>query len=54
MNNRSVFSALGIAIYMVLTFVDRIIIDIPDYIYIPIGLIAIVLIVIGIIKDRKN
>ena len=50
MNKKSIFSALGIAIYMVLTFIDRIIIQIPDLIYIIIGIIAIILIIIGIIK----
>ena len=54
MNKKSIFSALGIAIYIVLTFIDRIIIDIPDLIYIIVGIIAIILIIIGLIIDIKK
>ena len=54
MNNKSIFSALGIAIYMILTFIDRIIIDIPDLIYIIIGLVAIILIILGLIIDIRK
>ena len=54
MKQKNIYPSVGMLIYIVLAFIDRILIDIPDYIYISLGLIAIVLIIIGIIKDRKK
>lgn len=54
MKEKSILPAIGIVIYILLSLIDRIIVDIPDYIYISVGLIAIVIIIIGLIKDRKK
>ncbi|MBQ9072406.1 MAG: hypothetical protein IJY25_04545 [Bacilli bacterium] len=54
MKEKSLLPAIGIVIYIVLSLIDRIIVSVPDYIYIPLGLIAIIIIIIGLIKDRKK
>jgi len=54
MNKRNKFVTIGILIYIVSSVISRFILKIPDYIYVPIALIAIVLIFIGLIKERKN
>lgn len=46
--------SLGIIIYIVLSGVDRFVYKIPDYLYIPFAIIGIVLIIIGIIKDKNK
>lgn len=52
--NKNYFLVGGFVIYLLLTIVDRLIAELPDYIYIIISLIAIVLVIIGIITDKKN
>lgn len=54
MKNRNLFGAIGILIYLVLTLIDRVIVRIPDYIYIGIILVAMVMIIIGIIIGKKR
>jgi len=54
MNKRNKFVTIGILIYIVSSVISRFILKIPDYIYVPIALIAIVLIFIGLIKERKK
>lgn len=43
---------IGIIIYLVLSIIDRLV-DIADYIYVPIALVALVICIIGIIKDKN-
>ncbi len=54
MNERNKFATIGILIYIIASVVTRFILKIPDYIYTPIAIIAIILIFIGLIKDRKK
>ena len=54
MKNRSILTVIGILIYLVLTITNRFIYKIPDYIYIPISLMELIIIIIGIVRDNKN
>lgn len=51
---KSLLPIIGIIMYIILSIVDKFIIKVQDYIYIIIGIISIVIIIIGIIKDRKK
>ncbi len=51
---KNIWLIIGFIIYILLLVVDRLIYKIPDYIYIIIGLIIIILIFIGLIKERKR
>ena len=51
---KSLFPTIGIIMYMILSIVNKFIVKVPDYIYISVGLLSIILIIIGLIKDRKN
>ena len=51
---KSLLPILGIIIYIILAVFDKFILKVPDYIYISVGLLSIILIIIGLIKDRKN
>lgn len=53
-NERSWFISLGIIIYIILTGFDRFVCKVPNYLYIPIAIIGIVLIITGFIKDRNK
>ena len=54
MKNKSISPTIGIIIYLILSIVDKFIIRVPGYIYISIGIFSIIIITIGIIKDRKK
>lgn len=54
MKNRSILPTIGIISYLILSIVDKFIISVPWYIYIGIGIFSIILIILGIIKDRKK
>lgn len=45
---------IGIAIYVILSVVDRFIWKMPDFIYTPIILVGIACIIVGFIKKRTN
>ena len=45
-------SMSGVLIYIIATVIDRFITDIADYVYIPIMIVALLLMVIGIIIRR--
>ena len=46
---------VGFIIYIILSFIDRFIIPIPDIVYIPIMIVDLILIVTGIIlRKREN
>lgn len=45
---------IGILLYVVLTFIDRFCFNIANYIYIPIALIGIALIIIGFLINKKE
>ena len=54
MKNRSILPIVGILIYLVLSITNRFIYQIPDFIYIPIALIGLGLILVSIIIDYKK
>ena len=54
MKKGDLLRSIGILIYVVLTFIDRFCFNIADYIYIPIALIGIALIIIGFILNKKS
>ena len=46
--------SLGILIYIVLSGIDRFIFKVPNYLYIPIAIIGITIIIAGFRKDKKT
>ena len=54
MKERSWFISLGIIIYIILTGIDRFVCKVPNYVYIPIAIIGVALIIIGFIKDKSK
>lgn len=48
------FIEIGLLIYFVLSITDRFVVEISDYIYIPIAIVEVVLIVIGIVQNRRE
>lgn len=54
MKKNNIFTAVGMLIYLVLSIIDRFVLEIADYIYIPIMIVGIILMVIGIIQNRRN
>jgi len=54
MKNKSILPTIGIIIYLILSIVDKFIVKIPWYLYIIIGIFSIILIILGIVKERKK
>lgn len=54
MKKGSIFTTAGMLIYLVVSIIDRFVLEIADYIYIPIMIVGIILIIIGIIKNKRN
>ncbi len=54
MDKGDLLRSIGILTYVVLTIIDRFCFNVLDYIYIPISLISIVLIIIGFIVNKKE
>lgn len=54
MKKGNIFTSIGMLIYLVISIIDRFVLKIADYIYIPIMIVGIILIIIGIIQNRKN
>ena len=46
--------SLGILIYIVLSGIDRFIFKVPNYLYIPIAIIGITIIIAGFRTDKKT
>lgn len=53
-NKFNYFGSIGIILYIVISLVDRAIYKMPDLIYILFILVAITLVIVGIVIDRKN
>lgn len=51
---KSLLPIIGIIMYVILSIIDKFVVKVPDYIYIIVGISSIVIIIIGIIKDRKK
>ena len=54
MKERSFIGSLGILLYVVLSLIDRFFYKIPDYIYIPLMVLGILIIIVGFVIDKKN
>ena len=54
MKERSFIGSIGILLYVVLSLVDRFFYQIPDYIYIPLAILGIVIIIAGVVVDKKK
>lgn len=54
MKERSFIGSLGILLYVVLSLIDRFFYKIPDYIYIPLMVLGIVIIIVGFVIYKKN
>ncbi|MEE0878499.1 MAG: hypothetical protein UH788_04415 [Treponemataceae bacterium] len=54
MKERSFIGSLGILLYVVLSLIDRFFYKIPDYIYIPLMVLGIVIIIVGFVIDKNN
>ena len=54
MKERSFIGSLGILLYIVLSLIDRFFYKIPDYIYIPLMILGIVIIIVGFVIDKKD
>lgn len=54
MNERNLLIKLGIVIYILLSSIDRFVAEIPNYLYLPIAIIGIAMILVGMIKNRKQ
>ena len=54
MKERSFIGSLGILLYVVLSLIDRFFYKIPDYVYIPLMVLGIVIIIVGFVIDKKN
>ena len=54
MKERSFIGSIGILLYVVLSLIDRFFYKIPDYIYIPLAIVGIVIIIVGFIIDKKK
>lgn len=52
MKKKNVFIYIGIAIYIIMSGIDRFVYHIPNMIYIPIAILGIALILIGFFKDK--
>lgn len=51
MKERSFIGSIGILLYVVLSLIDRFFYKIPDYIYIPLAILGIVIIIVQISPD---
>ncbi len=54
MKDRSFIGSIGILLYVILSLIDRFIYKIPNYIYIPLAILGIVIIILGFVIDRKK
>ena len=54
MKERSFIGSIGILLYVVLSLIDRFFYKIPDYIYIPLAILGIVIIIVGFVKDKNK
>lgn len=54
MKKKNRLISLGIIIYIFLSEIDRFVYKIPNYLYIPIAIVGIALILIGFIKDKNE
>jgi len=54
MDKRNLLSFIGILIYIFMFIIDKCFYKIHDFIYVIVGIIAIIIIIIGFIRNNKN
>lgn len=54
MKKGSIFTTVGMLIYLIVSIIDRFVLELADYIYIPIMIAGIILMIIGIIQNKRN
>ena len=54
MKERSFIGSIGILLYVALSLIDRFFYKIPDYIYIPLAILGIVIIIVGFLIDKNK
>ena len=54
MKERSFIVSLGILLYVVLSIIDRFFYKISDYVYIPLAILGIAIIIVGFIIGKKK
>lgn len=54
MKERSFLGSIGILLYVVLSLIDKFFYKIPDYIYIPLAILGIVIIIAGFVVDKNK
>ena len=54
MKERSFIGSIEILLYVVLSLIDRFFYKIPDYIYIPLAILGIVIVIAGFVIDKKE
>lgn len=52
MKEKSFMISIGILLYVVLSMIDKFLYQIPNYIYIPMMILGIGIIIVGFIKDK--
>lgn len=53
MSKSNIFKIIGLLIHVVLTIIDRFFVNIKDVIYIPIAIVGLILLIVGIVMDKK-
>ena len=54
MKERSFIGSIGILLYVALSLIDRFFYAIPDYIYIPLAIAGIIIVIIGFLIDKNK
>ncbi len=54
MKDRSILIILGFVIYIAMSAIDKFVFTVPDAVYIPLGILSIILVVIGASKSKKR
>lgn len=54
MNNKNILIIIGIAIYIIMSGIDRFVYRIPNAVYIPIAILGIAFILIGAFKNKNK
>ena len=54
MKERSFISSIGILLYVVISVVDRFFYKLPDFVYIPLALLGILISIVGLVIDKNR
>ena len=54
MKDKSILTCIGIVLYIVMSGVDKFVVNIPNAIYIPLAILGIGLILVGFFHDKRK